>query len=206
MQIRNLLWSAALTGLFASLYSVSGMAQVLLIIDISKPSAVVITSTGNATTSTLTGYDYYSDGLTLTGFFAPHAYEYGSSSGPNSLTTYTNASGTTSSNRFTTWENSSLSTTGGADVDLNLYDINGGGNLSFYAGQPAFVPDSTVVYNLSGLDIVTTGGDIYEGYTSSHDRLIGTYEVIGAPEPSVWAMLVAGVAALSMWARFRRVT
>ena len=192
---------AGLLGFILSFLSFNAAhAQVLLTINDSIPSATVITATDNLLTTSVDAQTI-SNGVDLLLFFGS-----GSSFPPYQVvsTSLTPGDGTSSSS-FDSAINDNLTYIthqSGQFVDLSLYGSNAGQSMSFTSGDAAF--DGSITLNLSGYDLPgPTFGTIVTGFslTSPNNVAIGQYEVVAAPEPSTWILMLGVIGTLAFLRR-----
>jgi len=197
---------AGLLSVMLGLLSVSAAhAQFLLTINDSNPFAVVITATGTFPTSPATGADAgpFNNGVDLLQFFTATQTLNSSSYpiGPTSLTTGDSSSGPVLD--YALNDNYSFGkTTSLSGVDLNLLTFSadsGSGNLmTFTSGSAAF--SGTLTLNLYGTPLPSPGasGAIVTGANGfTPNTSIGQWEVVSAPEPSSWALMLVGLGAIA---------
>jgi len=165
-------------------------SPVLLTIDDSDPSAVVITATGFA--PAVNSGKFASSGVDLLTFFRT------GQTGLLGSSFNTTLFGGGSPSPYSDVRSDNFSTSGGSSVDLNLFIVTGSGDLQgFTTTQPAFTGSWTI--DLSGLgvsapDLPTSGttGDILTGFSGDQGAIIGQWEVGPVPEPGVGSLLVLG--------------
>lgn len=163
-------------------------AAVVLQIDLSDPSAVVITSTGNPSSSSGEGEMFFS-GIYLQDFFTTGVSASIQSAVSGNLTTGMGDGIDTLDNIIVGWGERRINLwTGSVDT------------MYFSTSQPAFV--GAVVLDLSAFaewfPTVGTEGIVDVG----NDLFVGNYEVI--PEPSLAALGVFGVGVLALAAIRKR--
>ena len=165
----------------------AAQAQVLLDVQISSSGTVTITTTGNASSENITGA--LDDGVDLIGFFQ------GNTGGANvgAATTGLTSTGNSGSDVFVQAYGDSLEEV--TNVDLNLYNAGSHASEVFNTTQAAFT--GTMTFALGAYDLPTVGdsGAIYTGYrgSSTTNEQIGTWQVVGAPEPSSWMLLLGSL-------------
>lgn len=171
-----------LTLLATLLLGVQGaFAAVVLHVDISDPSAVVITATGNPASFTGTA-GAFENGVQLWEFFSSTNSAFVFGSGDLTVGAYSTTA------RFDDVYKDT-------DRALVLYDYNGTQPLAFSSSFPAF--SGSAVFDLSSyaaqLPTVGTTGNVL---TWDEEGIIGQYVVV--PEPSLALLGVAGLAALGL--------
>ena len=184
--MNRLLKLTLLGGLGAGM--LTGQAQVLLLLDVSDPLAVKITTTSNAPLTSEINLTTLFDGVTLLGFFTslPIATS-GSLGASSSLLPMLNVPPA-----YDSWATD--------ESGLNLYRDDQGTSPSqiFDSAVRAFTGQATV--NLAGLPLPSAGdqGDIKTGFgVDPEPTILGQWQVI--PEPETWGMVslallgVAGV-------------
>jgi len=183
--------AAAFLIAFAS-EAVTHGASFLLNVDISNPSAVTITATGEnaaADDSSTTTFD----GVTLLAFFTSVE-----SLDPPVLLSSSTLQPTGAAVSYTSWLVDDYSGTG---VDLNLFEDESGDNQIFTTSKPAFTGTATL--DLSGYSLPPSGttGAILAGYSGgTQGTIIGQYQVV--PEP--YALPLAASLSLMAFAWMRR--
>lgn len=170
--------------------ALSVWCDVLLEIDVSNPSAVIFRATGGRPAVNKSGFDFF-DGFTLLAFLTQPATE-----DPTVLSTsLSDHCGITFYDRFDVNDFE-----GSGDVDLNVfYRTLGGGNQDFVTDSVAFTGELTGNFaGLSGLPPPGSTGNVALGYEDNKGPVIGTYQVVGVPEPScgLLALLALSAAAL----------
>lgn len=181
----------------------SGSAQVLLTINDSNPSAVVITATGaNAGANCST--NIANEGVDLLQFFQLN--EFNMTFGQNLPGTLT---GGNIGVNFNDVYSDDQSTGGGTSyLDMELYvDLNsaGQGNTeTFSTTQPAF--SGTWTIDLASLGITSAAlptagseGSIISGYFAKPGAVIGQWQVAPVPEPGATSLAMAGFAVTGIW-------
>jgi len=180
----------------------SSNAQIVLTVNISNPNDVVITATGGLATSTASGNFF--DGIDLVGLF-------NSSVGFTEIavnSTNLSLGNGSSTQTFTEASGDDASGTEGGEFDLNLFHNHVPDQVSFTENEDAFTGSITLNLTQSSdgdstgiiaSEISHAGGNVvvFDG-----GAVVGSYQVIEAPEPQSWALLVAGVALLGLL-RFR---
>jgi hypothetical protein len=189
-----------LSTLVVLLFGATAQAQILLEVNDSDPSSVVITATGAApSTPVADGYPIY-DGIDLSGFFT----------GNQGTTFYTVASSTlvAASSPTLLFDQAAADSDMVTNSQTALSLFGDSGSISFPAGQPAFA--GTLTLNLSGTSIQGGGvkGEIFAGSSQGGPQtVIGEWEIVSpvaAPEPSTWMLLAGSVALLPFLRRLRR--
>lgn len=198
---------AASVGVMLSLLSTNAAhAQILLTIDDSNPYAVIITATG-ALPNASAGPVPIADGIDLLNFFTnnvtPSAFpDFSPANNPPTPTLTTDD--TSSGLIFTEFTSDNYS--GVNYQDLNLLNNNDdlSQTITFTAtqgdviGQPAF--KGSLSLNLFGTPLPAVGskGTIITGFslTAPNNTLIGGWEVVSAPEPSNWILILGGLGVL----------
>ena len=181
--VEKLLLVGILGIVFALTFALSARAQILTV-DITDPSAVVITATGLGPMGTAS--TTYYNGISLADFFTGYVDE-GAFSTPtaNSLTTGDASAGP----QF----NIAQGAVGAGETyadDLNLYSTIDPSALTFTSGLPAFTGSLTL--NLTGYTMPSLGSHtVLSGYGPSAIP-VGTYNVVTAPEPSTWMLIALG--------------
>lgn len=192
--------------LLGSLFVLAGneaRAQILLQIDVSIPSAVTITATGaipNAASNTV----QFGDGVTLVGFFKDSTGEIANSLGGN----LSAAALTNESKVFDVYYSSYYNS---ADYqyydDLRIWGSGISDTMVYDLVNPAFSGTATVDLSTVSAFLPDVGamGMIWTNFTDgvSDTTNLGTWQVVGVPEPSTYAALF-GLAALGFVAWRRR--
>ena len=182
-----------------SVLASSGLpAAVVLTVDISDPTNVTLSATGNSPLLDNSSFTTY-DGITLLSFF--RSAQSGSVNATSSTLT---PNGT--SQAYTSVFADNMSTSGGDRVDLNLYADGGTEAQNMSTLVSAFT--GSAVVDMSGFSgALPVNGSIGTIHLSFYDSGVGTpgpaigdYQVI--PEPSTWAWF-AGLATLALvgWRR-----
>jgi hypothetical protein len=183
-------------------------AQVLLTVNESIPNEIVITSTGNVPSS-LASYTFY-DGIDLLNLFSSDASSlYGSAS--STLTT-----GDSNSGPILDGYAGDFVTDGGLNgaLDLTLFDYETSSQADAPpetftpnpGGEPAFNLGGTITIPVPGIELTGSGGNVFAGYSGSPGgpTFIGTYEILGVPEPSTYALMLGGLTLLGFCLRRKR--
>jgi hypothetical protein len=187
MSVRSLSVFAGAALVAASACVTTANAQVLLTVDITNPSAAMISTTGAAAAASSSGSNY---SVRLDGFFLPGT--------PNNLT-FASASTLRSSLgnnvlSFTYWF--------GVNNSLRL-STSAGTTQTFVAGQQAFTGSLTSNISFGQSRAVGYVGDIYVvGSPNSVETgiVIGQYQIVPAPTTAA----AMGLLALTATARRRR--
>jgi hypothetical protein len=177
-------------------------AAVLFLVNVSNPAAVTVTATDGKPLVSDLDFTLTNDGATLLDFFTANAgAQQGLLAGGSTLKP------TASIHTYNAWRTDDYSTSGGADLDLNLrstiFDIND--TQDFVTTQQAFSGSATL--NLSALSAFLpapgTTGQILSGFSDwERDRILGEYTVVPEAAPLAQAA-VFGLAAGS-WLLLRR--
>jgi hypothetical protein len=187
----------SLAALFSFAANLRSSAQVLLTINDSDPSAVVITATGNNAGLDFNGSSA-NDGVDLLQFFTLD--ESGMTFGH--FLTGTLQGGGTGISYNDVWDDNQ-STTGGSALDAELYVDNGSpgsGNIeTFSTTSPAFTGTWTIdmaALGVSSAALPTAGssGNIMSGFSHNPGSVVGTWEVQGVPEPTTIGLASVGAA------------
>jgi hypothetical protein len=192
--LTNRLAALAAGGLLLATAS-SAPAVVLLVVDITDPTAVTITATGAPAempdSSTLTF-----DGATLLDFFTEEVGD-----GGVLLSGDLTANGVTAP-----YDEAFFDAVFGSVVDLNLYTFDGGELQSFTTTEPAFTGSATLLVDFTGFEFLLpapgTTGDLMAGWSLTAGEIIGDWTVV--PEVTPWAQAgVMGLAVLGVawWRR-----
>lgn len=187
------LLGAAILG--GSLISIPASAQILLTINDTNSSAVIITATGMAPA---VNSDVISvqDGIDLLAFLtSPLA----SSEIPIPESDLMGGGVSVSYNE------AYVDNYSGSDIDLNIFSNSGSDTQNFSTSQPAFTGTATL--DLSGFALPTAGasGEIIVGYNGSgNNEVIGTWQVVSAPEPGTNSLLAVGLLAAGFMTYRRR--
>jgi hypothetical protein len=188
--MRHVLLLASLLG-FLSLPVAE--ADILVTIDITNPAAVVFTATGAAPSANgpnvpgINGIDFLQFFTTEISGFALGDVT------PSTFATYLD-----SDYPYLNWNTDSYS---GPNVDLNFYSQDGS-SQHFNTSSPAFVGTATVNFTAYASYLPSAGatGQITDGNSGNASgpsrplTVLGSYQVV--PEPSTWALLALGLAAL----------
>ena len=180
----------ALCTLFAS----QTYAITLLTIDVSNPSAVVVTSTNASPLISVTGTDN-TNGVSFLNFFTSNATSANIGAVSSSLF------GGTSTNNF------DLQFLDGTFVNI----FGSSAPTDYLLGAPAFT--GTATFNLSQNSSVLpqllgATGDIAIGFQSPFNSVIGQYEIIGVapiPLPAAAWLFISGLAGLFGFRRYNAV-
>lgn len=159
-------------------------AAVLLEVDISTPSAVVVRFTGGLSSTSSTNIDNF-HGILLKGITA----EPTAASGAITAASLTATGG---NNPFDEW----WLPAGGNVFDLNLYFNNKGAATFqvFVENSPAFTGTATLNMQDVVLPAIGHSGNIFVGDDSVIGPVIGSYVVV--PEPTSGALLLLAVGLL----------
>lgn len=176
---------------FISLLGTS-QAAVVLIVDITDPSAVTITATTNfSAINDSTSQD--GNGIVLKGLFS-------SGSGSGSFTSGDLAApGGVAYNFSANGFNSTVT-----DLDLNLFSQDKSNTQSFVDSAAAFTGSLTINLDSEDLSGVGSSGDVLVGDGEpggGSGLVIGTYQII--PEPSMVSLLIMGLGTLCIVRRRR---
>jgi hypothetical protein len=204
---RTLICSRNLLCLLASAVLVfapvcAAQAQILLNIDVSPTGTVTIIATDNASVADVAAGNDFFDGVDLLNFFT-NDVGFGPVGGTiqSTLTTGTGS---------LTFDSAYGDTYGFGDAarDLNLYASNGSGvPETFSTGTAAFTGTFTIDLSgdLGALPTANASGSIISGANGvGTDTPIGTWQVVIAPEPSVWMLFLAGLLLLVLYRRVAR--
>lgn len=169
-------------------------APILLTIDDSNPSAVIVTTSGLASgvnDSTRPA----GSGVDLFNFFSANQSSlFGQPLSGSNLT------GGNSGVSYNGFLSDNFSTGGDTFVDLRLY-VNGspgaGNTQAFSTSQPAFTGTwifdlSSAGVNASSLPAVGTRGEIFSGFSGDQGTLIGQWEIASVPEPGTGSLFILG--------------
>jgi hypothetical protein len=190
----------SLMPLFAFLAAsvLSSQGQILLTVDESNYNAVTITATGTAPSTAVAGTNVF-DGINLLGFFTSDAANIGAAHvAADTLTT-----GNASTGPVLTYVSSDDISSGNPSdsIDLGLYGYEqtsaGSGVFlpeTFSLNSPAFLGSVTIDFANSGLSLSGNNGIVDEGAAFSGSTQIGRYQVVGAPEPSAFLLILGGLA------------
>jgi hypothetical protein len=191
-----LLASLAIGTSLVALSCSTGSAQVLLTIDTSDVSNVVITATGSAAGQG-SATTIANDGVTLLGFFTSSQTAAGSLL-PNS--TLQGGGLSVSYDDF-----AAVNYAGGAfSLDANLYvdstDVDHGMTQTFTTSSPAFTGTWTIDLGSLGISAAAlpgngASGQLFSGDANDHGVQIGTYDVVQTvPEPTTIGLALVGFA------------
>jgi hypothetical protein len=177
--------------------AISAKAQILLDINDSDSSNIIITSTGAAAGTAASTFAY--NGIDLIGFFTTNvAYSQFTVNSTSIIPSGANV------NFDTAYGDTAL-----GQADLSFY--YGGSSTvaeNFTTSAPAFSGVASLGVS-GGLQSNGTIGNIALGYSgSSPNTIIGQYEIVNtvaAPEPSTWMFLVGGLALVTV-SRIRRIS
>jgi hypothetical protein len=169
-------------------------AQILLSVNISDPSDVIITATGVAPLASATDILY--NGVELSAFFTGTTHN--QTLGVVGASTLAPGSGSAGGDVYNGAAGDNLSS---SDEDLALFNLNLPSSSEIFAsaadnplGLAAF--SGTISLDLSGYSLPTAGatGNIVTGFNGSPNghTVIGTYQVVetAAPEPSSWILIL----------------
>ncbi len=170
-------------------------AQILLDVQINGDVAT-ITATGSAPVfldpSQTTATTPIFNGIDLENFFSSTDLDVSfHNATSSSLTTPAEAAGD-----GLTLQQYSVDFATGTPVDLNLSTQGPSDNLTFTAGDAAFT--GTMTINLASFPSVNSSGQILAGFEGSSDGVIGTWQVVSAPEPSVVWLVFAGLSFVAL--------
>ncbi len=191
----NLLTKLALVTLAGAALTTSAYAQgVLLTVDLSNPTNVIITATGNNAAVNDNSTPAW-EGVSLLSFLTSAVAKTDTYAG--SLT-----GGGVAYNAY-------FCQTGGNSPgnDLCLYNYGVGDPQTFSTGAPAFTGTATL--NLSSiagsLPSAGASGNIYTSYSGNHRVLLGQWQVMdAAPTPEPGTLALAGLGGVGAWFCARR--
>jgi hypothetical protein len=181
--------------------SASAQNNYLITIDVSDIANVTFTATDNFASVDSSTTDS-GDGVELLGFL---------NTGNDGV--YVDLSSTLSGGgsgiSYDTTYTDNISTSGGDNLDLNLYSDNDSVTQLFNVSSPAFTGMATGDFTdyADLLPVAGATGDIRPGYNASIGPVIGQWQVIGAapvPEPGTLALAALGGAGALLWARWRK--
>ena len=177
------------------------VAPVILEVDVSDPSAVVLTSTPAFAENTVLNADS-TEGILLSGFFSGNTGTGDELEDSGAINVFDSTAGTARQPLDQIFVGDmGLATT----LDLNIYGVQGGGFLmSFVDTDDAlrgFLEGDLSVGGITGLPTPGASGDVFAGGLAGAN-IIGQWEVV--PEPSAALTMVASLATLGAIARSRR--
>jgi len=205
--VSRLLPFLAIVAVFVAVSCSISSAQVLLTVDTSDISNVVITATGSLAGQNSSG-KIAIFGVDLLGFFT------GNEAGVSgNLLSGSSLQGGGSGVSYDDFEADNYSTGTGTYLDANLYvdstDIGSGNNQNFTTASPAFIGTWTIDLGSLGVSAGSLPGNGLSGSIisgDSHDPgvVIGSYDVVQTvPEPTTMGLALVGFAITGM-AIFRR--
>lgn len=187
--------------LIALVFTSSVSAQnYLLTIDITDPTTVVFSATGNFSSTDDNGHSAY-DGIELLQFFNNSADRFGGSM-TGTLT------GGESGDPYDTFASDNFTVADGEN-DLNIYGDSTSDQQNFTTISAAFTGVSTADLSEATSLLPTPGttGDIMTGFSLNAGSIIGQWIVISTvptPEPSTLALAGLGAVTTILFARRRK--
>lgn len=169
-------------------------AAVILVVDVSDPTAVVFTATAAFADNNVPNADS-TEGIALLGFFSGNVGELDDPLGSGAINVLDTGTGTSSQALDQIFVGSYKGLTA---LDLNLYGTGGGGfDMSFFRDKTAMTGlASADLSALTGLPTPGTVGSIFAGELAS-SKIIGQYSVVLVPEPSTAALTALGLIGLA---------
>ncbi len=192
---------------FTQAQSHAAFAPVLLTIDDSNPSAVVITATSSNALGNFSG-NTAAEGVDLLSFFTVD--ESGMSGGQFAGGTL---QGGGDGVAYDSVKSDNDPASGGLNVDLNLYlslASSGSGNTeTFSSSQTAFTGTWTIDLASLGVDVsdlptAGTAGSLISGDSANPGQILGGWQVAAVPEPGTLGLVTLGAAFLGLARRHLR--
>ncbi|MFD0894651.1 hypothetical protein KBB96_05470 [Luteolibacter ambystomatis] len=162
-------------------------AALVLVIDVSNPAAVTITST-SANSQTNSSLNIGSDGITIQNFFTSAA-NYASSTAVVGNLAPTGSGFTYAQLGTFNFEANNGNFTAGNDLSIYATGATTAGSQVFSTSTRAFNGVAIVDFSSTPGALPTAGttGNVYSGYfqsgTTGHGLLIGTFQVVPEPSP-----------------------
>jgi hypothetical protein len=175
--------------------------ELILQVDVSDPSAVVLTSTSGFAENELLDVDS-GDGILLSGFFTGNTGTLDDPAQSGAINVFDSTAGTARQplNQFFVGDSVPYTV-----LDLNIFGTGGGGfDMSFLDTETALTGSLTgdlSVGGITGLPTLGATGNVFVGGLNDFN-IIGRWEVV--PEPSAALAMVVSLATLGAIARSRR--